>query len=424
MISVAVRLLSVTMQNVNTPHQHLVSCLHKTLCSSSLTLTRHMITCLRDQIIPDAARINSLIITGLTHYSSTRVRVQLYTLLDTWVQCAGLGTGLEYCAPQIVASIVKDLAPVTQKMVLQTNVGGGKRGNKKKKGNGQQPANGAVVTNDGGVTDEVCLAAVSALHQLVLVLGCWLDKLTHAKMTQCVVTHLLASDTSHQLVPGLLSCLHGLLSVPAHTSLSPAQIALPIIAKFLHDPKLSVQSRDILQSLHSMLHPARPTLDIRDYTTASSDILDPVNDNETSEDDIECVAVETQTEVVREEDKQARNDNGELRAKCSNLEQKLSKISSSECALRAELLKKEMEIRKLKVQAEKRTVSSDINPSPSKKAKADSPNIDVTNPLHDSNATDKEKDEDNLSVEDMMKDFSDKLKDNILPKFTQDSDSE
>ena len=37
---------------------------------------------------------------------------------------------------------------------------------------------------------------------------------------------------------------------------------------------------------------------------------------------------------------------------------------------------------------------------------------------------DQELGEDQLSVDDMLKDFSDKLNKNIIPKFTQDSDSD
>merc|ERR1712150_43711 len=120
------------------------------------------------------------------------------------------------------------------------------------------------------------------------------------------------------------------------------------------------------------------------------------------------------------------------------MESELSKAKQAEATARAELLKRELEISQLKANSVKRTSmvigETEINglggvakkkkytniqddPPRSPSPVPDSCNLELTNsPMEDG---------DNLTVQDMLKDFSDKLNDNIVPKFTKaESDSE
>merc|ERR1712130_883392 len=120
-------------------------------------------------------------------------------------------------------------------------------------------------------------------------------------------------------------------------------------------------------------------------------------------------------------------------------EQELARVKRLESEARAEVMRKEIEISRLKISAEKRPSSetngkiSGVNNGPSvasKRAKLIEDNVekkslekddeDVELPSLEAENGDKSK----LSVEDMLKDFSNKLNKNIIPKFTQDSDSD
>ena len=435
-LSVGGRIMNIKLDTgVSTPRHQLLTCLHLTLSSSALTMTRALVTSLRDQLIPEAARVNSLIISGLTRGQDAGVRGEVYQLMSAWLDCAGLGSGVEFCSPQIVNFIVKDLVPPAKKMTLQTSVGGGKK-NKKKKGGG----NNQKVKTRGGedtaedINDEVSEAAVTALEKIISTVGGWLDKVTHTKITQVVLTRLLVLDSHHRLLPGLLSCLQSLVSSSSPTTMSPGQLALPIISKHLHSPQLSSTSRTILLAIMTQIQPSRPTLDIRDLKSYNSDVLTINPEVEEEEEELELISTASQTDPEDKTDKPQEEenvDNEELRGKCSKLEQKVSQLSSSEMALRAKISRYEKEIRQLKDKAEKRTSSNNANHqednlSPSKKLKThEKP---VTEELTVNEAEDKPgdgDDKDQLSVEEMMKDFHDQLVKNILPKHSQqDSDSD
>merc|ERR1712227_1196456 len=114
--------------------------------------------------------------------------------------------------------------------------------------------------------------------------------------------------------------------------------------------------------------------------------------------------------------------------KLKELEEALEKTKRAEAAVRAELMKKEIELSRVKILAEKRSLEScrGANDIAIKKPKiVEKVEIINSNKMNgEIFEQDQELGEDQLSVDDMLKDFSDKLNKNIIPKFTQDSDSD
>ena len=137
--------------------------------------------------------------------------------------------------------------------------------------------------------------------------------------------------------------------------------------------------------------------------------------------------ISTQTDNVSER-KESLNSVGDERLQ--ELEKSLRKARQAEAAANAEILKKDIEISRLKILSEKRPLkengASSDTVSPSKKVKThhkveNNPSeAEIFPPSSSVNG------EGQLSVEDMMKDFSDKLNENIMPprNFANDSDSD
>merc|ERR1711915_205089 len=110
------------------------------------------------------------------------------------------------------------------------------------------------------------------------------------------------------------------------------------------------------------------------------------------------------------------------------MEAELSSVKKYEASARADLLKRDLEISQLKIKSEKRTcpevseketehlVTKKVKYTVSEEDKNPSPAPQSSNQSAPENG-------DSLTVDEMMKDFSDKLNENILPKFTTESDS-
>ena len=426
LLSLPVRLLGVSIdpRKVNTPQDQLVTSLLSMLCSSSLQMTSALVTCLGEQLLPEAGRINSLIVSGLSRIRGSRVRTELYTCLSTWLECAGLGSGVEYCAGQLLASLITDIVPTTQKMMLQTTSTSSK-GNKRKKGNN----NSNFVSNQTNSTTNsadstMSLAAVKALGELVSVAGPWLDKESHTGAMQCVLSQLMVAEPEDPLTQGLLYCLHGLVASTSPQHKSPVQIALPVVSRFLGHELLSTQAKNLLRTIHSLTHPSRLTMDVQDCKTVALNNIHTPEIEETKEH-LEIADTSTQTENILEV-KAMVNGEGE---RIQKLESALNEARLAESAVRAEILRRDIEISRLKGLSEKRSHTeigaSNDSLSPSKKAKTHHQLEVQPSPQAEIFPTDQSNGEGQLSVEDMMKDFSDKLNDNIVPRnFTNDSDSE
>ena len=422
LLSVPVRVMSLEVEPADSPHSQLLSSLHSLLSCSALALLSSLLSSLGDQLASCAGHVNSLLLTGLARTRQPRVRAELYNCLSRWLEVAGLSSGVEHCAGTMVTAILSDLTPVKQKMKLQP----AQRNNKQKRKKGDFSERG----EEGERLDvELALAALAGLEEVVRVVGGWLQPRTQTEITRSLLASLLSPTTQPGLASGLVSCLHTLLSSPL--SSSPAQISLPLLSRLLHSPGLSVQARQCLLSLNMMMQPARLTLSTDNTRTASLNTLS---------EETEVCSTSSQTDSQQSDHSQSEDViiTEQRMEKINQMESELRQAKQAEAKARAELLKRELEISQLKAAAVKRSSlvvgESEINgdgvvnkkkkytyhqedqprsPSPV----PDSCNLELSNSAKE--------DGDNLTVQDMLKDFSDKLNDNIMPKFTErESDSE
>merc|ERR1719495_2212830 len=141
------------------------------------------------------------------------------------------------------------------------------------------------------------------------------------------------------------------------------------------------------------------------------------------EDDVDFELTESSTQTEASEKIIKQNEGGQEDDRIKKLEQELARVKRLESEARAEVMRKEIEISRLKISAEKRPISetngkiSGANNGPSlasKRAKLIEDNVekkslekedeDVEIPSLEAENGDKSK----LSVEDMLKDFSNK----------------
>lgn len=418
LLSLPVRVMSLEVEAGDSPHSQLLASLHSLLSCSSLALLTSLLTSLGDQLAPSAGHINRLLLTGLARSTQSQVRAELYRALTRWLEVAGLSSGVEYCSASLVTSMVSDLTPVRQKMRLQSaSLGNNKQ--KRKKGDFSERAE-----ETESLDVSLALAAVTALEEVVRVVGGWLQPPSQTEITRCLLAGLLSASPRPRLASGLVSCLQTLLTSPL--SISPAQISLPLLTRLLHSPGLSAQARQCLDSLNLMMQPARLTLSTEDTRTAALSSLSELR---------EISSTASQTDRQQPEEPQNTEEKME---RINQMESELRKAKQAEASARAELLKRELEISQLKANSVKRssmvigeteitgvgvvTKKKKYSNNQEDQPRSPSPVPDLCN-LELSNSP--REDGDHLTVQDMLKDFSDKLNDNIVPKFTKtESDSE
>ena len=417
LLSVVVRVILMEVKPGDSPHSQLVSSLHSLLSCSSLSLLTSLLASLGSQLTSCAGHINSLLLTGLARAEDKRVRVGLYFCLSQWLETAGLNSGLEHCAATLVSAAVKDLVPVRQKMKLQTT---GQK-NKKKKSEVKE------AEEQDTVDPALAVAAVRCVERVVRVVGGWLQPSSETELTRCLLSSLL-SPAQPSLTSALLSCLQTVVTSPLNTS--PAQLALPLLARISNSPGLSTQARQGLTSLSLMMHPTRLTLDT-DNTVASH--VNTLTEPDQIAEEAQLSSASTQTSEPEPLHQRAGEAAGAdlkiVQERMKQMEAELSKVKKSEASARAELLKRDLEISQLKTKSEKRT-SQEVSEKETehlftKKVKyTASEEEDHPSPAPQSSNQSAPENGDSLTVDEMMKDFSDKLNENIVPKFTTDSDSD
>merc|ERR1719470_333026 len=154
-------------------------------------------------------------------------------------------------------------------------------------------------------------------------------------------------------------------------------------------------------------------------------------------DDVELANTGTQTEVTtRSENVEVADDSSK---RIRELENALKAAKAAEGAARAEVMRKDVELSRAAINAQKRAANDEKLAREAKKSKLSEENVSFDNlepedlePSHHTpsgatqeGAVREETSEAKLSVNEMLQDFSDKLNSNLLPSnFTADSDSE
>jgi len=442
LLSIPTRLLSLTLPSASTPSHHLLSSILSQLTCSSLSLACQLVRSLRDQLLPEAGSINSLLVSGLGRVSCSPVRAALYSLLSGWLEVAGAASGMELCAKQIFSSMFVDIVPSKEKMILEkgsTNKKQRKHGKKGGGGNGMTySTNSSTSISSSPLSLSTCTAALTSLNLLLSSVGPWLDKETHTLISSMILSQLLSPGPPHLLPSLLLSCLTTLVTVTSPTLPSPAQICPAALSLLSHSPTLAPQVRAALQLLQNTVHPARPSLDIQDtHTVTVNTVLNgrDAADEKEDEVDVELSNIGTQTEAGNCEQEVVVNDTTK---RIKELEDALKVAKAAESAARAQVMRKDIELSRAAINAQKRAANEEKFAVEAKKSKMSEEAVNLNNfevNLHPlpSNVTERgsveaatdESTDLSLSVGEMLQDFSAKLNSNLIPSnFTGDSDSE
>lgn len=445
LLSIPTRLLSLTLPPSSTPSHHLLSSILSQLTCSSLGVACQLVKSLRDQLLPEAGSINSLLVSGLGRVTCPPVRAALYRLLSAWLEVAGAASGLELCAQQVFSSMMADIVPSKDRIVLEkANTNKKKRKHGKKGGGGGNGMNistySTATSTSSPLSMSTCTAALSALELLLSSVGPWLDKETHTHISSTILSQLLSPGPPHPQPSLLLSCLTTLVTVSSPALPSPEQICPAALSLLYHSPSLAPKVRSALLILQKTAHPGRPTLDIQDTNTATVNNVingkDVKDENDEEMDDVELANIGTQTEVTSSENLEVADDSSR---RIRELENALKAAKSAEGAARAEVMRKDIELSRAAINAQKRSANAEKLAGEAKKRKFseesavfDHPESDIQEPLQHlpsdttrEGVAKEESSEAKLSVNEMLQDFSDKLNSNLLPSnFTADSDSE
>jgi len=440
LLSIPTRLLSLTLPPGSTPSHYLLSSLLSNLTCSALSLTCHLISTLGSQLLPEAGSINSLIVSGLTRLSNPTVRTGLYNLLTAWLEAAGAGSGMEYSAKQLFNNMRDDIIPSKDKMLLErssSNKKQRKHGGKKGGGGGNGMNNLANLSNTSAPSPlslATCSAALASLSLLVTTTGPWLDKETHSCISSTLLSQLLSPTTPHPLPSLLLSCVTNLISVSSPSHPSPAQICPAVLNLHSLNPALASQLRPAQILLQTIAHPARHALDIQDTSVVNHNTLDSAKYNDTEEDteDVEVTSIGMQTDNPSMVPSDVVDDTSK---RIAELEEAVRKAKEAEKAARAEIVRKDIELSRAAINAQKRAANEEKAFREAKKSKiSESDNFaDISDNLPQSSNSEgvasietasKKPDESQLSVGEMLEDFSAKLNSNLLPANFAESDSD
>jgi len=438
LLSIPTRLLSLTLPPASTPSSYLLSSILSHLTCSALSLAIQCVRSLGAQLLPEAGSINSLVVSSLGRVSTPLVRAGLYNLLSAWLEVAGAGSGMEYSARQLFSSMQGDIIPSKDRIMLvernNTNKKHRKHGGKKGGGGGNNSTLSNSTTSSS-VNVTTCSAALSSLALLISSVGPWIDKETHTRISSTILSQLLSPSSSHPLPSLLLSCLTNMLTVSSPSLPSPAQICPAALNLLSHSPALAPQVRAALLLLQTTAQPTRPGLDIQDTHTATLKALlrDQEDDigNEDENEDVNFTSTGMQTESTSD----GLVDMDNTRRRIEELEEALRKAKSAESVARAEVIRKDIELSRAVINAQKRAANDEKIAGEAKKSKISeqvkhSNNREET--LHQSvpNAQEVETAESSsgdpkLSVDEMLQDFSAKLNSNLLPaNLDADSDSD
>merc|ERR1712013_444710 len=423
-LSIPTRLLSLTLPSGSTPSHYLLSSLSSNLTCSALSLSCNLVNTLGSQLLPEAGSINSLIVSA-------------------WLEAAGAGSGMEYSAKQLFNNMRGGIVPTKDKMVLErssSNKKQRKHGGKKGGGGGNGVNNVANLTNTTApstLSVSTCSAALTSLSLLVSTTGPWLDKETHSLMASTLLSQLLSPTTPHPLQSLLLSCMTNLMSVSSPSHPSPAQICPAVLSLHSHNPALASQLRPARVLLQAIAHPARHSLDILDTRAVSLNTLENIKQNDAGDEieDVEVTSIGLQTDTITMVPSDVNVDTSK---RIAELEDAVRKAKEAEKAARAEVVRKDIELSRAAINAQKRAANEEKVHREAKKSKISGGDDlgDISEDLAPSlsstyadettsEAASDKPGEDHLSVGEMLQDFSAKLNSNLLPtNFAADSDSD
>jgi len=227
------------------------------LTASFINLLVNLVDSCGDLLLPEAASINSLIVSGLTRKDklSLTVRRALHDLVAAWCHSVGPACGLDLCAAQILTPLLKEVLPRKPEVLLDQSV---RRKGKKNKvvsisTSSHQPS---ILSN--AATAEQPSSAFAALEAILTAVGPWLDAETHQMVSSTLLSLSLSPSSSSNLSTKLLASLCS----------SPHQCTVPLVLPALHQGSLVLGKRKVdaeagVKSLLPIIHPKCASLDLK-----------------------------------------------------------------------------------------------------------------------------------------------------------------
>jgi len=225
------------------------------LTASFIDLLVDLVDSCGDLLLPEAASINSLIVSGLTRKEklSLTIRRALHDLVAAWCHSVGPACGLDLCSAQILPPLLKEVLPRKPEVLLDQSV---RRKGKKNKvvsiqASSQQPS----ISN---VTTEQPSSAFVALEAILTAVGPWLDAETHQMVSSTLLSLSLSPSSSSNLSSKLLASLCS----------SPHQCTVPLVLPALHQGSLVIGKSKVdaiaeVKSLLPIIHPKCASLDLK-----------------------------------------------------------------------------------------------------------------------------------------------------------------
>ncbi|XP_023346000.1 uncharacterized protein LOC111714999 isoform X3 [Eurytemora carolleeae] len=262
-LNLIMRVLSVNSQNLKAdiPELDVLRLLLPTFHLHTFNLLKGLIVCVEDDILPEIATINNIIIKSFDTNKSNKVREALYSVLSTYIEILGPATGLEYCLNRILPHIAQDTTPYQEKILLGSNQHKGKRSKKKHTGGaGVVPPVSRVHLNLS-----LCSAALHFIGVCLDQIGALLSAESYRDIS-CLLINLGQSGhiTDLSAITSLLRNLGSLCRSWNPLFRSPLRLCIHILQRAaLHsNPGIVCAARRELGLLNTLIHPQCPSLSI------------------------------------------------------------------------------------------------------------------------------------------------------------------
>jgi len=260
-IEEALRILQVSEASIkqrDIPELELLRLLLPSLHVQALQLLQALIVSVGEDIVPEVATLNNILIKTLTISKSSKVREALYDTLTVYQQTLGAMSGLEYCFGRFLPFLAEDVIPKQEKILLTQRKKGG---NRKRKHGAQAHQFRSVVRVPQDIP--VTRAALKFTGAIVSSIGGLLSAENYRDVS-CLLVNLAVRGliTDNEALQTLFENLGhlGLKWNPGFTS--PLRLSLHVLqSATLHpNPGVAESATRVMSQLTPLLHPSSPSL--------------------------------------------------------------------------------------------------------------------------------------------------------------------
>lgn len=258
------RLLSVSdalLAQTDIPEHQVLRLLLPSLHAQALQLLQCLILSVGEDILPDIATINNIFLKTFNTSKSLKVREALYATLSVYVETLGACTGLEHCLERIIPFVAGDVTPHQDKLLLvaaRRRHGGPKRKKSKQ-------ADAAPPVNKVNLNINLCRAGLNLIEILLENLGCLMSGECYRDLSCTLINLALKNQiTDPQALISVYKCLGGLSTALNPGFKTPLRLCIQILqsATLHQNGEVSRTAKLVLSSLTPLVHPQCPSLEI------------------------------------------------------------------------------------------------------------------------------------------------------------------